>query len=98
MLSLLPSDITEQCTLKALNIFTLTSCSCARTHTDTVKSLERAEVKLSVFDYHRLFPLPFFPYAHFSFSPRVVSVVVQVSQSVSAVQCSRVPNKDGLGQ
>lgn len=31
------------------------------THTDTVKSLERAEVKLSVLDYHRLFPLlPFF--------------------------------------
>lgn len=56
MLTLLHSDITEQCTLKALNIFTLTSCSYTHTHANTSKSLERAEVKRSDFDYYRLFP------------------------------------------
>lgn len=58
------------------------------THRDIVKSLERADVKLSALDYHGLFPSMFFPYSHFSCSPRVVSVVVQVSHLVSSMQCS----------
>lgn len=57
VLSLLPSDITEQCTLKALNIFTLTSCFSTYTHTP----IQLTAWKESVFDYCRLFPLlPFF--------------------------------------
>lgn len=41
-------------------------------------------------------PFYFLPLWFFSCTPLVVSV--QVSRSVSSVQCSRAPNKDGWGQ
>lgn len=84
MLSLLPSDITEQCTVKALNIFSLTSCSCTYTQ---IQLRAWKELTWNSLTLPWTFSLSLFlPYCHLSCSPRVMSAVVQVSYSVSSTQ------------